>query len=183
MAKRTIEVNIKVDTEDFQAQMQSINQEFWGLWLSGIDLVVGREMDQIKAHYQEDLPNECIGLIWNTGEIQRLRNQADSPVRFSISKAQLAERLAEKDVEDSNCYLMAIYHSHPGGNTLLSKADVRSFRAQHESGLEIPWLTVTETNARLWFMEKENGELTDKIGSFYIGKCPYPLPITTAEMD
>lgn len=152
-----------------------INQEFWAIYLRGTELVINREYHKIMAHFFDDLPNECVGLVWNDGHIQRLRNQANSPKRFSISKPQLAEKLTEREEQDG-IFLMAIYHSHPGGSPQLSGPDKKSFRAQHESGLRIPWLVVTEKKARLWFMDKKNGEETGMIGSFLFEP-------TLAEMD
>ncbi len=168
MAKRTITVDLKIDTSD-------INQKFWQVWVDATEFVITREFDKIQAHYLDDLPNECVGLVWNDGLIQRLRNQASSPHRFSISKPQITEKIAEREEEEEDVYLMAIYHSHPEGSTTLSWADKRSFIGQHENDLRIPWLVVVKGSACLWYMQKEEGVDTNEMAHFHIEPSPESL--------
>lgn len=97
-------------------------------------------LPEIYAHYQEDLPNECVGLVWADGKVDRLTNQARSPKRFSVSMSQLVEVMGARQG-----IIMAIYHSHPGGSTGLSWEDQFSLRAQFTKGIPFPWLVVTET--------------------------------------
>jgi proteasome lid subunit RPN8/RPN11 len=109
--------------------------------------VLKSSLTEICIHFREDLPNECVGLVWEDGEIQRLRNQASSPNRFSVSLPQLAERLAEREGT-----VIAIYHSHPGGSSVMSSADKKSLSEQFDRGLPVPWLIVTEEDACLWYI-------------------------------
>lgn len=110
-------------------------------------------LEGVYAHFYEELPNECVGIIWNDGQIDRLINQARSPERFSVGLPQLAEVLGRRAGTVS-----VIYHSHPGGTTGLSVEDRMSMAAQFNKGIPIPWLVVTETRATLYFLE-EHGEI------------------------
>lgn len=107
-------------------------------------------LPDIYSHYHDDLPNECVGLVWADGSTQRLINQARSPKRFSISTPQLAERLAERTEDD---FLLTVYHSHPGGTTTLSWDDKRAMLHQWKNGIMVPWMVVTEEQATLWYPE------------------------------
>lgn len=118
-------------------------------YLDVVEEIVGDKREEILTHMEEELPNECVGLLWMGGEIQRLLNQARSPSRFSISQPQLAEKLAQ--MEASNV-LVCVYHSHPGGETNLSWDDKRSLKRQWDQGIVVPWLVVGKDKGTLWYL-------------------------------
>ena len=75
-----------------------------------------RLRDQIVAHARESAPQECCGLLFGDGEVVdrlvRGRNVHPTPeTRYEIDPAQLREAIAGDD--DTNRYLVGIYHSHP----------------------------------------------------------------------
>lgn len=131
-----------------------------GDWIEEyVDLVqeiTEAQYPKILSHMEDESPNECVGLLWMDGQVQRLINQARSSSRFSISQPQLAERLAEMD--ETNV-LVCVYHSHPAGSTTLSWDDKRSLKRQWDRDLVIPWLVVTSENAALWYILDQDQEL------------------------
>lgn len=122
-------------------------------YLTIVEEIVRDTEPEILAHMEDELPNECVGLLWMGGEIQRLLNQARSPERFSISQPQLAERLAE--MEASNV-LVCVYHSHPKGSTNLSWEDKRSLKRQWDRGIVVPWLVVGKEQGTLWYLATDD---------------------------
>lgn len=125
-------------------------------YLSVIEEIIKTKLPEITTHMEEELPNECVGLVWMDGQIQRLLNQARSPKRFSISTPQLAERLAQMD--ETNV-LICVYHSHPAGTTNLSWDDKRSLKRQWDRDIVVPWLVVGGREAVLWYIIDEEREL------------------------
>jgi len=68
------------------------------------------------AHAREQAPRECCGLLFGDGEVAdrlvRGRNVHATPeTRYEIDPAQLREAVAATD--DTDRYLVGIYHSHP----------------------------------------------------------------------
>ena len=68
------------------------------------------------AHARESAPRECCGLLFGDGELaDRLvlgRNVHSTPeTRYEIDPAQLREAIAGTD--DTDRFLVGIYHSHP----------------------------------------------------------------------
>jgi len=111
-------------------------------------------MRKVYRHFNDDLPNECVGMVWDDGEVARLLNQAHSPERFSVSLPLLTEKLAAREG-----IVVAIYHSHPTGGTHLSSSDESSLRAQWRRDIFIPWLVVDGEGGKLWYPNTE-GEIT-----------------------
>lgn len=132
--------------------LDEVKEVSQGAFLDHVGEGVRESIDMIRTHLQEELPNECVGLLWGDGQVQKLINQARSPSRFSISQIQLAERLTEMD--ESNL-LICVYHSHPNGDLNLSWDDKRSMRRQWERNIPVPWLIVTVDKVRLWFITRE----------------------------
>jgi len=60
----------------------------------------------LEAHMEQDLPNECVGLLLLDGNTIQLRNQARSPHRFFVNPVQY------DDIE-LTAPVCALYHSHP----------------------------------------------------------------------
>lgn len=87
--------------------------------------------DEIVAHARESTPRECCGLLFGDGEMAdrlvRGRNVHPTPeTRYEIDPAQLREALAGSD--DSDRFLVAIYHSHPLTEPKPSDFDVANAR-------------------------------------------------------
>jgi proteasome lid subunit RPN8/RPN11 len=95
-------------------------------------LVLPRALqDEIVAHARESKPRECCGLLFGDGEvvdrIVRGRNVHPTPeTRYEIDPAQLREALLMGD--DSDRYLVGIYHSHPATEPKPSHTDVTNAR-------------------------------------------------------
>ncbi len=83
------------------------------------------------AHARESAPKECCGLVFGDGEVAsrivRGRNVHATPeTRYEIDPAQLREALAGSD--DSDRFLVGIYHSHPRTEPKPSDFDVANAR-------------------------------------------------------
>ena len=107
----------------------------------------------MNIHANEEAPIEAVGLVLSDGDIMRLINQTRSPSMFSVSRAQLAERLA--DIDPDKHTVIAIYHSHPGGTTTLSPDDQASMRATWtDDGMTLPWITlVPDSRLAIWWLD------------------------------
>ena len=87
--------------------------------------------DEIVAHARESAPKECCGLLFGDGEVAnrvvRGRNVHATPeTRYEIDPAQLREVLAGDD--DTDRFLVGIYHSHPRTEPKPSEFDVANAR-------------------------------------------------------
>ncbi|TMC75097.1 MAG: M67 family metallopeptidase [Chloroflexi bacterium] len=95
-------------------------------------LVLPRALrEEIVAHARESAPRECCGLLFGDGEVAdrlvRGRNVHPTPeTRYEIDPAQL--RAALRGNDDSDRYLVAIYHSHPVTEPRPSHTDVTNAR-------------------------------------------------------
>ncbi len=83
------------------------------------------------AHARESAPRECCGLLFGDGEVVdrlvRGRNVHPTPeTRYEIDPAQL--RVALLSGDDSDRYLVGIYHSHPATEAEPSHTDVTNAR-------------------------------------------------------
>lgn len=82
--------------------------------------------DELVAHANEDLPNECCGLIaGRDGVATRVlptRNAEGSPFFYVMDPREQLE-LMER-IEDSGEELVAIYHSHTRSAAYPSRTDV-----------------------------------------------------------
>ncbi|MGH2471703.1 MAG: Mov34/MPN/PAD-1 family protein [Candidatus Limnocylindria bacterium] len=90
-----------------------------------------RLRDEIVAHARESAPNECCGLLFGDGEVVdrlvRGRNVHPTPqTRYEIDPAQL--RAALRSSDDSDRYLVGIYHSHPVTEPKPSHTDITNAR-------------------------------------------------------
>jgi proteasome lid subunit RPN8/RPN11 len=95
-------------------------------------IVLPRKLrDEIVAHARESAPKECCGLVFGDGEVAskvvRGRNIHTTPeTRYEIDPAQLRDALAGND--DSDRFLVGIYHSHPRTKAEPSPFDVANAR-------------------------------------------------------
>ena len=84
------------------------------------------------AHARESAPRECCGLLFGDGEVAdrlvRGRNVHATPeTRYEIDPAQLREAIAST-ADDTDRYLVAIYHSHPRTEPKPSEFDIANAR-------------------------------------------------------
>jgi desampylase len=83
------------------------------------------------AHARESAPKECCGLLFGDGEVAdrvvRGRNIHATPeTRYEIDPSQLRQALAGSD--DSDRFLVGIYHSHPRTEPKPSQFDIANAR-------------------------------------------------------
>jgi desampylase len=83
------------------------------------------------AHARETAPRECCGLLFGDGEVAdrlvRGRNVHATPeTRYEIDPAQLREAIAGND--DTDRFLVGIYHSHPRTEPKPSEFDIANAR-------------------------------------------------------
>ena len=86
---------------------------------------------EIVAHARESAPRECCGLLFGDGEVAdrlvRGRNVHPAPeTRYEIDPAQLREAIV--GTEDTDRYLVGIYHSHPRTEPKPSEFDIANAR-------------------------------------------------------
>lgn len=107
----------------------------------------------MNIHAKEGLPEEVVGFVLSDGDIVRLTNQARSRTRFTISRAQMADRLASINPEKHQ--IIAIYHSHPESTTTLSPTDVESMtQTWNDDGLTLPWVVVCpDSRVGFWWLD------------------------------
>ena len=82
------------------------------------------EMTSIEmiAHRNETYPQECVGIVCSDGAVARLINQSRSHKRFIVSETlvtEVVETLLSGDHRP-----VAMYHSHPDGNSSPSDRDI-----------------------------------------------------------
>jgi desampylase len=90
-----------------------------------------RLREEIVAHARESAPRECCGLLFGDGEfadrLVRGRNVHPTPeTRYEIDPAQLRDAIAQTD--DTDRYLVGIYHSHPRTEPKPSEFDIANAR-------------------------------------------------------
>jgi len=83
------------------------------------------------AHARESAPRECCGLLFGDGEVAarlvRGRNVHPTPeTRYEIDPAQLRGAIAATD--DTDRFLVGIYHSHPRTEPKPSDFDIANAR-------------------------------------------------------
>lgn len=83
-------------------------------------------IDEMVAHAQADLPNECCGMVGGIdGEasvVIPVVNSAASPLRFEMDPQ--GQYNALKAIEDDGGEMLAIYHSHTKSAAYPSQTDV-----------------------------------------------------------
>ncbi len=84
-------------------------------------------VDEMVAHAQDDLPNECCGILagpeGTVAKSYRMTNVEASPYRFSMDPGELVQ--VDSEAGDNGWELLAIYHSHTGSPAYPSDTDVR----------------------------------------------------------
>ncbi|HKC89793.1 MAG TPA: M67 family metallopeptidase [Candidatus Limnocylindria bacterium] len=87
--------------------------------------------EEIVTHARESAPRECCGLLFGDGDVVdrlvRGRNVHPTPeTRYEIDPAQLRDAIIATD--DTDRYLVGIYHSHPRTEPKPSEFDVANAR-------------------------------------------------------
>lgn len=84
-------------------------------------------IDEMIAHAQEDVPNECCGIIagkdGRATKLFRARNAEASPYRYSVEPKDLLRIYRECEANDWT--FLVIYHSHTMSPPYPSPTDVR----------------------------------------------------------
>ena len=86
-----------------------------------------RFIDEMVAHAQAELPNECCGILAGpdgaVAQAYRMTNVEASPFRFSMDPAELVR--VDTEAGAQGWELLAIYHSHTQSEAYPSDTDVR----------------------------------------------------------
>ena len=84
-------------------------------------------VDEMIAHAQEDVPNECCGIIAGKDgqavKLYRARNAEASPYRYSVEPKDLFR--IHRECEDIGLDFLVLYHSHTASPAYPSPTDVR----------------------------------------------------------
>lgn len=109
----------------------------------------------MNIHAREEAPVEAVGFVLSDGDIVRLINQTRSSSMFSVSRAQVADKLALIDPEKHS--VIALYHSHPSGTTTLSPDDQASMKKTWtDDGLTLPWVTIVpDSRLAIWWLDPQ----------------------------
>lgn len=102
------------------------------------------------GHMERDLPNECVGLLFENGLTIPMINQARSPDRFSVSQSSF---LLALDEAPPNLNFLGFYHSHPGGMLAMSNVDKQVFKEQLANDFPYAWVVVTESRALITYTD------------------------------
>ncbi len=102
-------------------------------------------VDEMVAHAQDDLPNECCGVIGRADDgsltLWRATNDQASPWRFNIPPPQLMYLYNALDAADGD--LLVIYHSHVASEARPSPTDLNIARL-HKGSDEWPyWVLIS----------------------------------------
>lgn len=83
-------------------------------------------IDSMVEHARSEAPLECCGLLMGQAgritRLRRIRNLAQSPVRYEMAPAELFRFF--KDLRGSGLQHLGIYHSHPSSEAFPSATDV-----------------------------------------------------------
>lgn len=121
------------------------------------------QIDEMVSHAQEDLPNECCGLIGGIdGKAQavyRARNAFASPFSYRVDPTD-QYRIIEKEMRERGEELVAIYHSHTKSPAYPSQTDLNEAISWPEQVYLIVSLQDREAPDVKAFWLK-NGEIAD----------------------
>ncbi len=83
-------------------------------------------IDSMVEHARLEAPLECCGLLMGQAgritRLRRMRNQAQSPIRYEMAPAELFQFF--KDLRGSGLRHLGIYHSHPSSEAFPSATDI-----------------------------------------------------------
>jgi proteasome lid subunit RPN8/RPN11 len=114
--------------------------------------------DEIIAHAQAEVPNECVGLVATRDgeavEVHRATNAEAHPYRFSIDAKEQYDLMM--GIEDAGLDVGAIYHSHVRTAPAPSQTDINFAQAWPGVLWIIVGLGGEEPEVRTW--EIRNGQ-------------------------
>ena len=122
-------------------------------------------VDEMIAHAQEDLPNECCGVIGRAADgaltLWRATNDEASPWRFNIPPQQVMH--IDRRIDEGDW--LVIYHSHVASEARPSPTDLRIARL-HKGATEWPyWVLVSlkdeQPSVRAWRID--DGDTEDSV--------------------
>lgn len=83
-------------------------------------------IDSMAEHARLEAPLECCGLLMGEAgritRIRRMRNVAQSPIRYEMAPGELFEFF--RDLRGSGLQHLGIYHSHPSSEAYPSTTDI-----------------------------------------------------------
>lgn len=145
------------------SSIQEPTAEELALLLDAVEARVRSTAPMILPLLVSDLPNEGIGFVWPQG-ISHLRNQAQSPKRFSISPVRLSELIVQHD----DTFPEFMYHSHPRGEANLSSDDWRNLRFNwYEGAFRVPWVVFPMRAERSNYADWKAGKVTGAKAGLY----------------
>ena len=104
-----------------------------------------RFIDEMVAHAQEDLPDECCGIVAGEAghvlKVYRMTNVEASPFRFSMDPRQVAQ--VDQEAGENGWDLMAIYHSHTRSEAFPSDTDIRIAGGTSELWPDVRYILVS----------------------------------------
>ena len=108
-------------------------------------LILSQEVVRnILEHARAALPNECVGLLFGTGnKVKRrvpLTNVSETQNRYFAAPAELFAALQEAETRGDD--LLAIYHSHPNARQTPSEVDVKEVRYNAAHLIVVPQLGI-----------------------------------------
>jgi proteasome lid subunit RPN8/RPN11 len=84
------------------------------------------QIDEMVAHAQEDVPNECCGVVSSADgiaqQVHRAINAAASPLRYEIDSKDFLR--IYNLIDDADQEVGAIYHSHTRSAAYPSQTDI-----------------------------------------------------------
>lgn len=128
---------------------------------SGLN-IHARHIEHMRAHVQQNLPDEACGLLAAVGDISQavypITNQLRSPVRFFMEPRELLAALEAIDAHGWE--LQAVFHSHPNGPPAPSATDRREYSMPDIPALiwyrPRPALNPTEWACRAYIIHAES---------------------------
>lgn len=129
---------------------------------------IGRRfIDEMVAHAQDDLPNECCGIV--AGEqghvlkVYRMTNVEASPFRFSMDPREVAQ--VDQEAGGNGWDLMAIYHSHTRSEAFPSDTDIRIAGGTSELWPDVRYILVSlmvQNNPQVRLFRIDGGVVTEE---------------------
>lgn len=135
--------------------------------MSGLARIGRRLIDEMVAHAQEDLPNECCGIV--AGEqgrvlkVYRMTNVEASPFRFSMDPREVAQ--VDQEAGENGWDLIAIYHSHTRSEAFPSDTDIRIAGGTSELWPDVRYILVSlmvRDNPQVRLFRIEGGVVTEE---------------------
>ena len=126
-----------------------------------------RFIDEMVAHAQDGLPNECCGILAGQDgqvlKLYRMTNVEASPFRFSMDPGEIVK--VDQEAGDNGWDLLAIYHSHTGSEAYPSDTDVRIARGTAELWPDVRYALVSlmdQNNPQVRYFSIIDGVVTEE---------------------